>query len=113
MPDNRLSTELWVSAHLRRLSANGTGAYLLRRGDAERGSVIVRLATSDGTKILTQIRDLDGNLAWMPAQDGKTMKPEDADAYVQRAIDRDSDLWVVEIESRDGMNPFEERLLGL
>jgi hypothetical protein len=113
MSNERIATELWVQAQLRRFSTAGTGAYLIRRGDAERGTVLVRLADRDGTRILVQVRDLEGRLAWMGVKDGAVLPNLDADAYVDRAIDRDSDLWVIEVETRDGENPFEKEIVGL
>ncbi len=112
MSDNRLPTEFWVQAQLRRLNASGVGAYLLRRGDTERGAVIVRLAEREGTRILTQVRDLDGKLTWMPAKDGAVLNNEDANAYVDRAVARDYDLWVIEVETKPGENPFEGQVAG-
>jgi hypothetical protein len=113
MSNERLPTELWVQAQLRRFSSAGTGAYLVRRGDTERGTVLVRLVGRDGTRILTQVRDLDGKLAWMGVKEGAVLQNPDADAYVDRAVDRDSDLWVIEIETRDGENPFDGEVVGL
>jgi hypothetical protein len=113
MSDDRLPTEFWVAAQLRRFSGEGTGAYLMRRGDAERGTVLVRLVDRKGVRILTQVRDLDGALAWMAAGDGAAMAPDDADSYVARAVARDSDLWVIEIETRGGETPFEGKVVGL
>ena len=113
MSNERLPTELWVQAQLRRFSASGTGAYLLRRGDAERGTVLVRLVGREGTRILTQVRDLDGRLGWMALKEGAVLADADADAYVARAVGRDSDLWVIEIETRAGENPFEGTIVGL
>ena len=113
MANDRLPTEFWVSAQLRRFSAAGIGAYLLRRGDAERGTVIVRLVGREGVRILTQVRDLDGVLGWMTAREGAALPPEEADAYVERAVARDSDLWVIEIETRAGETPFEGKVVGL
>jgi hypothetical protein len=112
MSNERLPTEFWVQAQLRRLGSSGTGAYLLRRGDAERGTVIVRLAERNGVRILTQVRDLDGKLGWMGVKDGAVMSEGEASAYVDRAIGRDSDLWVIEIETRPGDNPFLGELSG-
>ena len=112
MSNERLPTELWVQAQLRRFSSAGIGAYLLRRGDTERGAVIVRLAARDGTRILTQVRDLNGKLTWMPAKDGAVLNNEDANAYVDRAVTRDYDLWVIEVETKPGENPFEGEVAG-
>jgi len=113
MSNERIATELWVHAQLRRFSAAGTGAYLIRKGDTERGTVLVRLADREGTRILVQVRDLDGKLTWMGVKDGVVMPNPDADAYVDRAVSRDSDLWVIEVETSNGENPFDEEIVGL
>jgi hypothetical protein len=113
MSNERIATELWVQAQLRRFSADGTGAYLIRKGDTERGTVLVRLVDRDGTRILTQVRDLNGRLTWMEVKEGAVMPGPDADAYVERAVNRDSDLWVIEVETRNGENPFDQEIVGL
>src|SRR3569623_1521178 len=104
MSREHIATVLWVTAQLRRFSAAGTGAYLIRKGDTERGTVLVRLVEREGTRILTQVRDLDGRLTWMGVKEGAVLPNEDADAYVDRAVSRDSDLWVIEVEARNGEN---------
>jgi len=113
MANDRLPTEFWVMAQLRRFSSAGTGAYLIRRGDVERGTVIVRLVAPQGVRILTQVRDMDGRLAWMGVKEGAMLPPGEADAYVDRAIARDSDVWVIEVEASESDNPFEGRDVGL
>jgi len=113
LSDDRLPTELWVSAHLRRCSAAGTPAVLVRRGEAGRGSVILKLnQLADGCRILTQARDLAGRLGWLAALGGQLVPEAEADAYIARAVDRDPDLWVVEIEDRQGRHPFDGKLIG-
>ncbi|WP_119166535.1 DUF1491 family protein [Algihabitans albus] len=106
--DTRIPTHLWVMAQVRRCNDGGQPAYVLRKGERMSGLVLVKLALLDGTaKVLVQQRDLDGRLGWMLAKgDGPIAEPE-ADAYIARTIDRDPDLWVVEVEARDGLNPFE------
>ena len=113
MANDRLPTEFWVTAQLRRFSSAGTGAYLIRRGDAERGTVIVRLVSLQGVRILTQVRDMEGRLGWMSVKEGTVLPPVEADAYVDRAVARDSDVWVIEVEAKDSENPFEGRVVGL
>lgn len=113
MSEERLPTELWVQAHLRRLSAEATPVALLRRGEPERGTVLLKLNLLDGgCRILTQARDLDGRLGWLAALSGKLVPEAEADAYIARAVERDPDLWVIEIEDRAGRNPFDGRMIG-
>lgn len=113
MEDGRLPTEMVVKAHLRHCATQGVGAYILKRGDAVGGLVLLKLSLLDGTsRLLSQTRDLDGNPAWMTAGAGNVLQEDDAQAYIDRATSRDPDLWVVEIEHRDGWHPFEGKILA-
>ena len=112
MSEARLRTDVWVKAHIRRCMVEGVPATLARRGDAAGGLVILKLTQPGrGCRVLSQSRDLDGRLAWLPALKGELVEETDADAYIARAVERDPDLWVVEIEHRDGWHPFEGKLL--
>lgn len=113
MDDGRLPTETVVKAHLRLCATQGIGAYILKRGEAIGGLVLLKLSLLDGTsRLLSQTRDLDGNPAWMTAGAGDAMPEDDAQAYIERATGRDPDLWVVEIEHREGWHPFEGKMIG-
>ena len=45
----RLTSDFWVSAHLRRCRIDGLEAVLRRRGAAEAGAVFVSVDRLDGT----------------------------------------------------------------
>ncbi len=108
MSGPRVKTEIWVHAHLRRCTVEAVPAFVVRRGDKDRGMVLVKINTIDGgCRVLTQARDLDGHMGWMPALKGELVLEADADAYIGRQIKNDPDLWVIEIEDRDGRNWFE------
>ena len=112
MEDTRIPTELWVKAHLRRLSSQATPAVIVRRGDPYGGMVILKVNRLEhGCRVLTQTRDLDGMLSWMPALKGELVPEAEADDYITRQTARDPDLWVVEVEARDGEHGFEGREL--
>ncbi len=54
------------------------------------------------------MRGLEGRPAWLPALDGAFVAEAKADDHMDRAIARDPDLRVIEIEDRDRRHPFEE-----
>lgn len=112
MADDRLPTDLWVMAQVRRCNAEAVPAVVVRRGEAKGGTLLLKLnQLEDGCRVLTQARDLDGRLAWLAAFKGELVPEAEADAYIGRAVARDPDLWVVEIEHRDGWHPFEGKVL--
>ena len=110
--EHRLRSEIWIMAHVRRCVADGVPVTVVRKGEAERGTLILKLNQLDrDVRVLSQARDIDGRLGWLIAFDGAAVKEAEADAYIARAIKRDPDLWVVEIEDREGRHPFEGRIL--
>jgi hypothetical protein len=85
---------------------------LARKGEPKGGTVLLKLNLLEaGCRVLTQMRDLDGRLGWLPALNGATVPEAEADTYIARAVTRDPDLWVIEIEDRDGNHPFEGTVL--
>ena len=112
MTDDRLPTELWLKAHMRRLSLEGIPVAVLHRGEAMGGTVLLKLNQLDlGCRVLTQARGPDGALGWLAAFENRFVAEAEADAYVARAVKRDPDLWALEIEDRAGRHLFEGRLL--
>jgi hypothetical protein len=103
----RLAAGLWVQAYLRRLQLADIPAYVTAKGDATAGSVIVKIARLDGTA-QAKARSFDmatGARIWMLLADG----PEaEVDASLARQRGFDPDLWIVEIESRDGRDLLDE-----
>lgn len=112
MSEDRLPTDIWVRAHLRRCFAEGVPATVAHRGSAYGGAVLLKLNLgTPGCRVLSQVRDPEGRLGWLAARDGSLMPEAEADAYIARAVKRDPDLWVIEIEHRDGWHPFEGPIL--
>ena len=110
MSEPRLPTQFWLMAEIKRCNAQNIPAYLMRRGDAERGTVLLRIDGFErGYRLLVQARDAAGALGWLEVASG--LPAAEAAAYVDRAVARDPDLWVVEVEDREGRNPFAGRVL--
>jgi hypothetical protein len=103
MVEGRLPTELWVKAHVKRCSVEGVPVIVARRGDPHSGIVILKLNQLEaGCRVMSQMRDLEGKLGWLEALDGALVPEAQADAYIARQAERDPDLWVIEIEDREG-----------
>ena len=111
MDDDRLPADVWIMAHVRQCIANGIPATVVRKGDPRGGTLMLKiLQYGVGCRVLSQSRDLNGELGWMAAFKGGIVPEPEADEYIARAIKRDPDLWVVEIESKDGSHPFEGKV---
>jgi hypothetical protein len=109
--EERIPTELWVAAHLRQCTAKGVPVYVAHKGAAAAGTVIVRIVMAGkGSKVLTQSRDIEGNMGWMAPFESEIVDEARADQYIQRAVQRDPDVWVIEVEDASGTNPFEGKI---
>ncbi len=99
----RLRTELWVKALIRRCDLASVPALVVRRGEAQGGVVLVKVNHLDGTAcVYSQVRHAEGHRVWLGY--GTDAKRDEAsiDAYIERQVSRDPDLWVLEIEDKEG-----------
>lgn len=109
MSEPRLKSRLSVMAAIRLCQGRGLFATVARKGDEDAGAILVKQnLMGGGFKVLTQVRSVEGKLGWMAGTGEEPVEETAADAYIARQIDRDWDVWVVEIEDREGRNPFEE-----
>ncbi|MDB5491871.1 MAG: hypothetical protein JWO78_1720 [Micavibrio sp.] len=111
MSDDRLPTSLYLDAHFKNLRDAGVFYYVHNKGAPASGTIMVKLNNrQDGCVILQQQRDIGGNLGWMKMLGGNVVKEAEADAFIKRAVERDPDVWVVEIEDPALKNPFEGKI---
>ena len=107
-----LSSDVWVSALIRRAEIGGGFATVARKGDTRAGTVIVKVFnTSDRrARLYSEALGHDGERLWM--QPVESEFESELDAYLQRQIQYDPDLWIVEIEDRQGRHFITEKVAG-
>ena len=89
----------------------GIPATVARRGDPAAGAIYVKVnrGFAVGCTVFAPTRDYQRELTrWQPATGADPVPEPDADAYIERERRIDPDLWVLEIEDRNGWNPFAE-----
>ena len=107
----RVKAGIWVSMALRLADMAGRSGVVLRRGDADSGGILCVLRGREGLVVLSQVRDAEGRPAWLRGSGAAPVGQAAADAYVDRQLKRDPDLWVLEFETPDLTPPFECRIL--
>ncbi|HEV7457162.1 MAG TPA: DUF1491 family protein [Roseococcus sp.] len=109
--DAKVKAHIWVSMAVRMSDMAGRGAAVLRKGDPDSGGILCVLRGREGMVVLAQARDAEGRPAWLRGTGDSPVAEDAADAYVERQVKRDPDLWVVEFDAPDLLPPFEARLL--
>ena len=97
----KLTADIWVSAYLTRLRLSEIPAFVVQRGDSTAGAVLIKLNTLDGKSSCFQ-RSFDlmtGERKWMVLVDGDEA---DVDASIVKQRGFDPDLWVIEVEDKQG-----------
>lgn len=112
MFEERLPTKIWVDALVRRVQVAGAAAFIIQRGDESRGDVLVKVSDLKGqAQAFAPRTSMDGERIFVNLESQNVGPAEaDVDEYVRRTGSRDTDLWVIEIEDRDGRHFLTERV---
>jgi hypothetical protein len=105
----RLKAGIFVRALIRRAEVAGAQAYVARKGAEEAGAVMLKISRLDGTSlVLDQARrGAEGELVWVKPL-GDSASDEAARVFFDKQIKFDRDLWIVEIEDREGRTFVDE-----
>jgi len=104
----RLRSDIWVAAYLRRVAVEGAAAVLRRRGAAEAGAIWVKVDRLDGRAALygpapqSESGERGIERLWQRVHSDEWVAPEETERRVGREIAFDADLWLVEVEDRNG-----------
>jgi len=107
-----LTTGLWVMAQVRLCDRAFIPAAIVRRGDSDAGTVLVKInCFENGVTVYTQASTLDGEPAWSRGTGPKPVTEPEADAYIARQVRYDPDVWVLEIEDRKGAYKLDGKIV--
>jgi hypothetical protein len=103
-----IPAHIWVSALLRRAMSAGAFATIVHRGDEDRGDVLVKVMRGRGeAQLYAPAFNPEG------PSEFERLAPEDeagVDALIAKRRASDRDLWVIEIEDRDGRHFLTEKV---
>jgi len=102
---------MWVSAYLTRLRLADIPVFITAKGDETAGAILVKLNTLNGlAKVWQRSVDLmSGERVWVILTEGGEA---DVDAAIEKQKSFDPDLWVIEVEDREGRSLLDEQGLS-
>ncbi len=103
----RLKSSIYVQALIRRAEIAGAQAYLVRRGAEEAGAVFIRLNRLDGTSTVLSPASRGEERVWTRPL-GEAADAQKCADYFAKQMRFDPDIWIVEIEDRQGRSFVDE-----
>ena len=115
----RLKSSIWVSAYVRRCDIEGAFAAVRRRGAEEAGAIFIKLNRLDGTGTLygpapqTMFDEARpaGRLFTALAGAQAPAPEADIEARLGKELKFDPDVWIVELEDRQGRQFLDDALV--
>ena len=98
----RLPTHVEVAGILRRAAAAGDFAAVMRKGDPDRGSLIIFVSSrGEHRAILERVLGVDGDYRWEAARPTDSAGSVDMVNFLARRARFDEDLWAIELDIAD------------
>jgi hypothetical protein len=104
----RLAAHVQVSALIRRVQAQGGFATVIAKGEPDAGTLLIILTDRGGlSSAYERMPQADGTRGWSLSRKQDIADPAVFTAYLARRKTQDPDLWIIELDIRDG-----ERFIG-
>jgi len=100
--EERLPAHLEVSALLRQAEAEGGFGTIVKRGDPDRGALILLIANrGQHQACLERALGSDGNYGWQTVGPSIGADPQSLADWSQKRVRFDEDLWLIELDVPD------------
>ncbi len=111
----RLRAEFWVKAYLRRCVTEGASGVVVRHGDDDAGAIFIKVNRLDGTCLVfgpapSGLAGGEVGRRWVARLAPSGVAEAEADEFLRREHGFDSDMWVVEVEDRQGRHFLDDQL---
>ena len=107
----RLKAGIFVRALVRRAQVGGASATIARKGNEDAGAVIIKIIRPDGTcLVLNQARAGEGELVWVRPLGDWTNEAQ-TKSWFEKQVKFDPDLWILDIEDREGRAFVDEKIV--
>ena len=114
----RLHSSIWVAAYIRQVNSAGSSAMQVRRGEETAGAIYIKVCQLDGTAqlyspapLFDQVRGNDR--AWYAEFKDEAPLEREIDEYLAGQVGVDKDIWIIEVEDRDGRHFLDDQLTEL
>lgn len=97
--DDRLPAALEATALMRRVQTEGGFATLIKRGDADRGALL--LVVRGGNRhvgCLERLLTLEGGYSWQLTGPGESQGEQELAEFLGKRSRFDDDLWIIELD---------------
>ena len=110
MSEPRLKAKVVVQSIVRRAANRGVFATVMHSGDDDAGAIFIKIVRgrNDCTLLAPSRRPEDDKVVRVSVLKDGVIDEMAADEHIARERRIDPDLWLVEIEDRDGWNPMAE-----
>ena len=106
----RLKSRIYVQALIRRCEIAGASAYVVRKGAEEAGAVFLKVNRLDGAGTVLSPARRGEERVWMRPL-GESADETRVSDYFAKQMRIDPDIWIVEIEDRQGRTFVDEPVL--
>ena len=107
-----LTTGIWVSAQVRICDRAFIPATIVRHGNDDAGTVLVKINRFEaGVTVFAQTSSSGNEPAWSRGTGPNPVSEAEADAYIERQVKYDPDVWVLEIEDRKGQYKLDGKVV--
>lgn len=105
-------TKLWVDALVRRVNLSGAYSTVERIGDETRGDVLIKTRRPNGdVSLIGRAFSPDDEMVFQYIRpENHIMTEQEASEYLKKRISYDADIWIIEIEDKEGRHFLEEKV---